>query len=83
MNFIEETLGEKKVRIMTFATVAASGIAALAVLIVKDEVVSGLIVLYTGQKREIIGKYILDFKILSNIEFSTLFLLTIQNWALR
>ena len=68
---------------MTFATVAASGIAALAVLIVKDEVVSGLIVLYTGQKREIIGKYILDFKILSNIEFSTLFLLTIQNWALR
>ena len=83
MNFIEETLGEKKVRIMTFATVAASGIAALAVLIVKDEVVSGLIVLYTGQKGEIIGKYILDFKILSNIEFSTLFLLTIQNWALR
>ena len=55
MNFIEETLGEKKVRMLTFSFAAASGIASLVVLIVKDEVVSGLVVLYTGQEREIIG----------------------------
>ena len=56
MNFIEETLGAQLVRKITFSLAVLAGIFALTVLIINDEVVSGLLVLYTGQETEIIGK---------------------------
>ena len=56
MNFIEETLGAQLVRKITFSLAVLAGIFALTVLIINNEVVSGLLVLYTGQETEIIGK---------------------------
>ena len=56
MNFIEETLGAQLVRKITFSLAVLAGIFALTVLIINNEVVSGFLVLYTGQETEIIGK---------------------------
>ena len=47
MNFIEETLGAQLVRKITFSLAVLAGIFALTVLIINNEVVSGLLVLYT------------------------------------
>ena len=56
MNFIEETLGGQLVRKISFSLASVAGTFGLVVLVIEDEVVSGLVVLYTGQQREIIGK---------------------------
>lgn len=55
MNFVEETLGEKFVRITSLCISLSSALVVLVVSYIKDEMVSGLLVLYTGQEREIIG----------------------------
>jgi hypothetical protein len=55
MSFVEETLGEKRIRIISHCISFFSGCLILILLLAKGEVVSGLLVLYTGQDREIIG----------------------------
>ena len=57
MNFIEETLGERRVRAISFGVSIIASAVILVVLLDKGEVVSGLIVLYTGQDRPVIGKF--------------------------
>ena len=55
MTFVEETLGERRVRAISIVVTVVTSAAIVAVLLAKGEVVSGLIVLYSGQDREIIG----------------------------
>jgi len=55
MSFVEETLGEKWVRLISHFTSYFTSCFILVLLIAKGEVVSGLLVLYTGEDREIIG----------------------------
>ncbi len=55
MSFVEETIGEKRIRIISHCISFFSGCLVVILLLAKGEVVSGLLVLYTGQDREIIG----------------------------
>jgi hypothetical protein len=55
MSFVEETLGEKRVRFISYCVSFLTSCLILILLGAKGEVVSGLLVLYTGQDKEIIG----------------------------
>ncbi len=56
MTFLEETVGEAKVRLTYFTLALSTGIVVLFVLFIHDEIVSGLLLTYTDHNAPTLGK---------------------------